>query len=79
MGMALLRIVDPDSKSRTLDDYGLAYIPIAPVEILLVTFAPIFVLNSQGWVFIAIVAAFSLAIYVMAARSNWLTRKNSAK
>lgn len=34
MGMALIRIVDPESKSRTLDDYGLAYIPIAPVEIL---------------------------------------------
>lgn len=79
MGMALLRIVDPDAKSRTLDDYGLAYIPIAPVEILLVTFAPMFVLNSQGWVFVAIVAAFSFVIYLMAIRYKWLTRKKAAK
>ena len=49
MGMALLRIVDPESESKTLDDYGLAYIPIAPVDrYLLVTFAPILVLNSHG-------------------------------
>ncbi len=79
MGMALLRIVDPDSKSRTLDDYGLAYIPIAPVEILLVTFAPILVLNSQGWIFVSIVAAFSLIIYFMAVRYKWLTRSNVTK
>lgn len=79
MGMALLRIVDPKSESKTLDDYGLAYIPIAPVEILLVTFAPIFVLNSQGWVFIAIVAAFSAVIVFMSWRYKWLTKVNATK
>lgn len=75
MGMALLRIVDPKSESKTLDDYGLAYIPIAPVEILLVTFAPMLVLNSQGWVFIAIVAAFSAIIVFMSFKYKWLTGK----
>lgn len=75
MGMALLRIVDPKSESRTLDDYGLAYIPIAPVEILLVTFAPMLVLNSQGWVFILITFAFSFIIYLMAVKYKWLRRK----
>lgn len=79
MGMALLRIVDPKSESKTLDDYGLAYIPIAPVEILLVTFAPIFVLNSQSWVFLAIVGAFSLVIYLMSIRYRWLTRTKTTE
>lgn len=74
MGMALLRIVDPKSESKTLDDYGLAYIPIAPVEILLVTFAPIFVLNAQSWIFILLVFAFSLIIYGMAIKYKWLNR-----
>ena len=74
MGMALLRIVDPDAKSKTLDDYGLAYIPIAPVEILLVTFAPLLVLNSQSWVFVAITFAFSFVIYLMAIKYKWLSR-----
>lgn len=74
MGMALLRIVDPQAKSKTLDDYGLAYIPIAPVEILLVTFAPMFVLASNGWLFVLIVAAISAVIFGMSYRFKWLKR-----
>lgn len=74
MGMALLRIVDPNGESKTLDDYSLAYIPIAPVEILLVTFAPMFVLNSQGFVFVSIVFAFAFVIYLMAIKYKWLNR-----
>jgi len=75
MGMALLRIVDPKSESKTLDDYSLAYIPIAPVEILLITFAPMLVLNSQGFVFVAITFVFSFVIYLMAIKYKWLNRK----
>jgi glutamate:Na+ symporter, ESS family len=75
MGMALLRIVDPKSESKTLDDYSLAYIPIAPVEIMLVTFAPMLVLNSQGFVFVAITAVFSFVIYLMAIKYKWLNKK----
>ena len=75
MGMALLRIVDPKSESKTLDDYSLAYIPIAPVEILLVTFAPMLVLNSQGYVFVAITFAFAFGIYLLAIKNKWLNRK----
>ncbi|MEK5071610.1 sodium/glutamate symporter [Sporosarcina sp. FSL K6-1508] len=75
MGMALLRIVDPKSESKTLDDYSLAYIPIAPVEIMLVTFAPMLVLNSQGFVFVAITFVFSFVIYLMAVKYKWLNKK----
>lgn len=75
MGMALLRIVDPKSESKTLDDYSLAYIPIAPVEIMLVTFAPMLVLNSQGFVFVAITFAFAFVIYLMAIKNKWVNRK----
>lgn len=79
MGMALLRIVDPEGKSKTLDDYSLAYIPIAPVEILLVTFAPIFVLNSQGLVFVGIIIFFAALIYLMAVKYKWLNRTKVKK
>lgn len=75
MGMALLRIVDPQAKSKTLDDYGLAYIPIAPVEILLVTFAPMFVLASKGWLFVLIVAAVSALIFGMSYRFKWMKKR----
>lgn len=72
MGIALLRIVDPDSKSKTLDDYGLAYIPIAPVEILLITFAPVLVISGNGFLFVGITIVITLAIYILARASKWL-------
>ena len=42
MGIALLRIVDPKLSSKAMDDYAMAYLPIAPIEILLITFVPSF-------------------------------------
>lgn len=48
MGIALLRVVDPEMKSHCLDNYALAYLFIAPVEICLITFAPIAFLNGYG-------------------------------
>lgn len=75
MGIALLRIVDPDSKSKTLDDYGLAYIPIAPVEIALITFAPILVGNGFGWGFIGITLLAALIIYIIARKGKWLNKR----
>lgn len=72
MGIALLRIVDPQLKSRTLDDYGLAYIPIAPVEVLLITFAPILVMMTTPFLFIGMVFILSVLILWIAYRNNWL-------
>lgn len=76
MGIALLRIVDPESKSRTLDDYGIAYIPIAPVEVLLITFAPLFIVSSHPYIFILITALSSFFIFVVAYRNKWFQPLN---
>lgn len=44
IGILLLRIVDPRFRSRTLEDYGLAYAGIAPLEIaLLIALPPLIV------------------------------------
>ena len=51
MGIALLRVVDPKMRSRCLDDYALAYLFIAPVEICLITFAPVAFVNGYGLLF----------------------------
>ncbi len=72
MGIALLRIVDPDLKSKTLDDFGLAYIPIAPVEIAVITFAPLMVVNSQSWLFIVLTLGFAILLYVLARAKKWV-------
>ncbi|MBU5266541.1 sodium/glutamate symporter [Virgibacillus proomii] len=50
MGLALLRIVDPELKSKTPEDYALAYIGVAPTEIAVITFTPILFAAGLTWV-----------------------------
>lgn len=49
MGIALLRVVDPRRKSTTLDDYGLAYLPIAVVEIAVLSTLPLWIARGAVW------------------------------
>ena len=67
MGMALLRIADPDSRSHCVDHYAIAYIFKAPVEIALITFAPIIFTSGYGLLFssIAVVIGLSLMTYMI--------------
>ena len=62
MGMALLRIADPESRSKCMDHYAIAYILIAPIEIALITFAPMIFSNGYGLVFSAACLLIGLAI-----------------
>ncbi len=71
MGIALLRIVDPKQNSKAMDDYAMAYLPIAPVEILLITFVPILFVNGLGlWLLLACLALTAL-IVLLAMRMGW--------
>ncbi|MBQ1637987.1 MAG: sodium:glutamate symporter [Bacteroidales bacterium] len=79
MGIALLRIVDPKQASRAMDDYALAYLPCAPVEILLITFVPIMFAAGQGlWLMLGCLAL-SLLILWLAKRLRWWIPKNELK
>ena len=62
MGMALLRIADPESRSKCMDHYAIAYILVAPIEIALITFAPMIFSNGYGLVFSAACMLIGLAI-----------------
>ena len=65
MGIALLRIVDPKLSSKTMEDYALAYLPIAPLEILLITFVPVLFANGMGlWLLLGCLALAALTILV---------------
>jgi len=71
MGIALLRIVDPKQQSKAMDDYALAYLPCAPIEILLITFVPILFANGAGlWLMLACLAL-SLLILLLARKLGW--------
>ncbi|MEK4424060.1 sodium/glutamate symporter [Solibacillus sp. FSL K6-1523] len=64
MGLSLLRIVDPDLKSKTSDDYALSYIGMVPVEIMIITFAPILVSMGLPWILPITLLVMGVAIIV---------------
>lgn len=74
MGMALLRITDPESKSRCLDDYAFAYLYIAPVEIALVTFSPMAFASGYGWYFVGFCFVSGLAVLTFSVLKGWLKK-----
>lgn len=78
MGIALLRIVDPDLKSNTLDDFGLAYIPIAPVEIAIVTFSPFLLMNQYAWVYVGATLGAAVIILILSRINGWMGRPTAA-
>ena len=78
MGIALLRVVDPEQRTHCLEVYALAYLFIAPVEISLVTFAPLAFMNGQGWLFIGICAAALLAVLMVGKAKGWLSGKQAS-
>ena len=71
MGIALLRVVDPKMRSRCLDDYALAYLFIAPVEICLITFAPVAFVNGYGLLFSGLCLTAFLGIMGVAYFKKW--------
>lgn len=75
MGIALLRVVDHEMKSRCLDDYALAYLFIAPVEIALITFAPVAFVNGYGVHFLGIVLVAALVVMGVAGAKGWLKKR----
>ncbi|MCG7426320.1 sodium:glutamate symporter [Helcobacillus sp. ACRRO] len=70
MGIALLRIVDPQMRSKTLDYYGLAYIPINLGDIVLMAFLPALVIAGFAWPLAIGLTVAALAIYAFALRLN---------
>lgn len=65
MGIALLRVADPEQKSHCMEDYALSYLFIAPIEICLITFAPVFFTNGYGLHFglLALITGICIMMY----------------
>ncbi len=48
IGVTLLRIVDPEYKSRTLEDYGMAYVFLSFIEIGLIAILPTLIVSGYS-------------------------------
>lgn len=75
MSIALLRIIDPDMKSGTLDEYAFAYVYVAPVEIALISLAPIAFITGFGWLYVGLSIAGGIATLAVARKKGWLAKK----
>ncbi|MCS2607852.1 sodium/glutamate symporter [Halomonas dongshanensis] len=71
MGIALLRIVDPKMQSKTLDEFGFAYVLSAPFEILIVTFSPLILLAGAGWLYVGASVLILVAILLVSHQLKW--------
>ncbi len=49
IGVTLLRIVDPEFKSKTLEDYGMAYVFMSFIEIGLIAMLPSLIVSGYGF------------------------------
>lgn len=74
MGILLLRIVDPKSKSTVLDDYAIAYVPGSVVDILLVSFIPGLLMMGQVGLALSVLLAY--IVFVIAI--SWVLSKKPA-
>lgn len=69
--IALLRIVDPRLESRTLEEYGLAYLPVAPLETVTIVVTPLIVLAGAGWAVAGGWTAFGLVALALPFVLGW--------
>lgn len=71
IGIALLRIVDPKNESHALDNYALAFLPCAPIEIILILSVPF--AAKGGWLLWLCLGylVLSLLILLFAKKKGW--------
>jgi len=86
MSVTLLRIVDPDFKSRTLEDYGVAYVAISFVEIAIVALLPMIVamgfIHGNAWYTLvpgAVMLAVAIGIVLATARRYGIQSRDGAE
>ena len=64
-GVILLRITDPKFESGVLEDFGIAWMFLSIMDVLLVSLSPVFVLNGLGYMYgfvLMLISAISLFI-----------------
>lgn len=77
--IALLRMVDPDQESRTLEEFGLAYLPVAPLETASVALTPVIVLVGAGWAIASGWTALGLVALALPFLMGWARPRRAAR
>lgn len=65
IGFVLLRIVDPENKSKTIEDTAMT--PLTSfVEILMWSIVPAILMNGQGWIIVGVLSVLVVASFIIA-------------
>ena len=70
-GIILLRIVDPEGKSKTLNDFAIANPFISPVQSFLYAAGPAMLLSGSHWGFVLINVGITAALLIIARMFGW--------
>jgi len=86
MGVTLLRIVDPDFRSKALEDYGIAYVFISMVELAIISILPSivafgFILGNFWYTLIpgALMVIVSILLLLITVKKYGLQSKDGAR
>ena len=74
MGIALLRMVDSESKSETLPSFALGYLTVSPFEVAGLVFFPIMVNLGLQWPFAISCLFFGILLFILLKRYNKKTK-----
>ncbi|MFC7688131.1 sodium/glutamate symporter [Ureibacillus sp. GCM10028918] len=71
IGLTLLRIIDPNNKSKTLTDTAVVGPINTPLELFAWSAGPVMLLSGQHWTFVGIFFAISIGCLVIARIFKW--------
>lgn len=71
IGFLLLRIVDPENESKTLNDTAVTTPFLTPMETFVWAAGPAMLLGGQQWTFIGIFAAVFFGCLIVAIALKW--------
>lgn len=71
IGFVLLRIVDPENKSKTLNDTAIVGSLNTPFEMFAWSFGPIMLMQGQHWLFCGLYLALTIACFVVCRACGW--------
>lgn len=72
MGVALLKMVDPQLRSGALRDFGIAYLGIMPFEVLTLAFLPGILMSGYGWTYTLFAILFGATLLIFFRSKKWI-------
>lgn len=78
MGVALLKMVDPNIKSGALRDFGVAYLGIMPFEVVTLAILPGVLMSGFGWAYTIFTVFTCLTLLILFKQKGWIGKQEAS-